>query len=130
MKYVSTTLEALQEEHQNALNDAQSEMMAVLGEAQNSGDFSKMQEISESFQKTSMLLMEAFEDRIKELTAIPEELPMEKYYGDNRTDIDLDALVYNGDRDYVLEFQKDELIQEVLKNIKENNPVFQTRRHL
>lgn len=105
-------------------------MMAVLGEAQNSGDFSKMQEISESFQKTSMLLMEAFEDRIKELTAIPEELPMEKYYGDNRTDIDLDALVYNGDRDYVLEFQKDELIQEVLKNIKENNPVFQTRRHL
>lgn len=40
-----------------------------------------MQEISESFQKTSMLLMEAFEDRIKELTAIPEELPMEKYYG-------------------------------------------------
>lgn len=41
MKYVSTTLEALQEEHQNALNDAQSEMMAVLGEAQNSGDFLK-----------------------------------------------------------------------------------------
>lgn len=106
MKYVSTTLEALQEEHQNALNDAQSEMMAVLGEAQNSGDFSKMQEISESFQKTSMLLMEAFEDRIKELTAIPEELPMEKYYGDNRTDIDLDALVYNGDRDYVLGVSK------------------------
>lgn len=67
MKYVSTTLEALQEEHQNALNDAQSEMMAVLGEAQNSGDFSKMQEISESFQKTSMLLMEAFEDCIRSL---------------------------------------------------------------
>lgn len=32
----------------------------------------------------------AFEMRIKELSAIPEELPMEKYYGDNRTDIDLE----------------------------------------
>lgn len=27
-------------------------------------------------------------------------------------------------------FKRIELIQEVLKNIKENNPVFQTRRHL
>ena len=42
-------------------------------------------------------------------------------YDNSRADIDLNALVYDGDRDYVLTFQEDELIQ---KRITEFNSYF------
>ncbi len=51
-------------------------------------------------------------------------------YTSNRTDFNLDLLVYDGDRDYVLEFDQDREIQASVKKIRENNPVFQSRRHL
>ncbi len=51
-------------------------------------------------------------------------------YKSKRTDFNLDLLVYDGDRDYVFEFDQDPAIQESVKKIRENNPVFQSRRHL
>ena len=42
----------------------------------------------------------------------------------------LDNLVYEGDKEYVLAFQKDNQIQKVLETIESNNPVFKSRRHL
>jgi uncharacterized tellurite resistance protein B-like protein len=51
-------------------------------------------------------------------------------YKSKRTDFNLDLLVYDGDRDYVFEFDQDPEIQESVKKIRENNPVFQSRRHL
>ncbi|OHX65407.1 M48 family metallopeptidase [Flammeovirga pacifica] len=51
-------------------------------------------------------------------------------YKSTRTDIDLDLLVYDGDRDYILEFDEDKEIQKTINEIKDNNPVFKSRRHL
>ncbi|MBU3024690.1 M48 family metallopeptidase [Zobellia galactanivorans] len=133
MSYTSTTLADLQKEHEDALNAAQEEMMANLNAAQASGDFQKIQEVSVSFQNTATKLADDYTKRIEEINALNEKVEAEKVpdiYSDKRANIDLNHLVYDGDRDYVVEFQKNELIQDILERISATNGRFKSRKHL
>jgi len=123
----------LQKEHEDALNAAQEEMMANLNAAQASGDFQKIQEVSVSFQNTATKLADDYTKRIEEINALNEKAEAEKVpdiYSDKRANIDLNHLVYDGDRDYVVEFQKNELIQDILERISATNGRFKSRKHL
>lgn len=131
--YQSTTLSELEKEHQDALTQAQNKMMDDLNLAQQNGDNELIHQASVHFQNVAKELVEQYTKRIEEINELNLKNVTEniqEVYDNSRADIDLNALVYDGDRDYVLEFQEDELIQKTLERIKENNPVFQSRRHL
>ncbi|MHC9088617.1 M48 family metallopeptidase [Tenacibaculum sp. IMCC1] len=131
--YQSTTLSELEKEHQDALTQAQNKMMEDLNLAQQNGDNDLIHQASVHFQNVAKELAEQYTKRIEEINELNLKNVTEniqEVYDNSRADIDLNALVYDGDRDYVLEFQEDELIQKTLERIKENNPVFQSRRHL
>ncbi|WP_047245770.1 M48 family metalloprotease [Maribacter thermophilus] len=133
MSYTSTTLADLQKEHQDAINAAQEEMMANLNAAQASGDFQKIQEVSVAFQDTTTKLADDYTKRIEEINALNEKAITEKVadiYTDKRAGINLNHLVYDGDRDYVIEFQNNELIQQTLERVNETNGKFKSRKHL
>ncbi|ETN95908.1 M48 family metallopeptidase [Zhouia amylolytica] len=136
MTYQAETIEALQVEHQEALARAQQEMMQRVSDAQVSGDTSQIQTASIRFQEVTTDLASAYNLRMEEIHALNEanlnndEVAVNVVYGNKRSDIDLDMLVYDGDRDYVLEFDDDQHVQKVLNLIKANNPVFKSRRHL
>lgn len=51
-------------------------------------------------------------------------------YAQSLSDADLDALVYDQDRDRLLEFLKDPAIQKAYDHLKWNNPIVQSRKHL
>ncbi|UNY97712.1 M48 family metallopeptidase [Zhouia spongiae] len=136
MKYQEATLEDLQTAHQAALSKAQEEMIKTVEDAQAAGDISQIQGASVKFQEVTTQLAEAYNTRMEEIRMMNQdgtndsEITEAPVYGNKRSDIDLDMLVYDGDRDYVLEFDEDQQVQKVLIQIKENNPVFQSRRHL
>ncbi|GAL62825.1 M48 family metallopeptidase [Algibacter lectus] len=133
MTYTSETISDLEKEHQAALNTAQEKMMADLNEAQTSGDHSKIQEASVEFQNITTELAQEYTKRIEEINALNHKAVADneqQIYTNNRANIDLNLLVYDGDRDFVIEFQKDELIQDTLKRVNENSGKFKSRKHL
>ncbi|QKX03995.1 M48 family metalloprotease [Aquimarina sp. TRL1] len=130
--YQSTTLQELEEEHQTAISEAQTIMMKELEEAQLTGDMDKIRVSSSDFQKKTSQLVTLYQEKIEEINARGEvDTSLEdKVYGNTRSGLILDNLVYEGDKEYVLAFQKDNQIQKVLETIESNNPVFKSRRHL
>lgn len=133
MSYTSQTILELEKEHQAAINTAQEKMLADLNDAQASGNYDKIQEASMLFQNITSELAAEYIKRIDEINAINHKEAADKepeIYNNNRANIDLNLLVYDGDRDYVIEFQKDELIQNTLTKINENSGKFKSRKHL
>ena len=133
MTYISQTITDLEKEHQDAINKAQETMLNDLNEAQASGNYGKIQEASTLFQNITTELAAEYLKRIEEINAINHKEVADRepqIYTNNRSNIDLNLLVYDGDRDYVLEFQKDELIQKTLEQVNENSGKFKSRKHL
>ncbi|WP_165750255.1 M48 family metallopeptidase [Cellulophaga sp. Z1A5H] len=133
MSYISQTLSDLEKEHNAAIHTAQEKMLTELNDAQASGNFEKIQEASLVFQNITTELAEEYIKRIEEINAMNHKVVADQepqIYTTNRADIDLNLLVYDGDRDYVIEFQKDDLIQDTLKKVTENNGKFKSRKHL
>jgi len=133
MSYIAETLSELEKEHQAALNTAQEKMLTDLNDAQASGNFDKIQEASVVFQNLTTELAAEYTKRIEEINALNHKTEVETVegiYTNNRADIDLNLLVYDGDRDYVIAFQKDDLIQKTLKKVNENSGKFKSRKHL
>ncbi|WP_438710391.1 M48 family metallopeptidase [Aquimarina muelleri] len=130
MQYQATTIASLAIEHQEAIAKAQQQMMNILDEAQ--GNMELIKKASEDFQETTTKLIKEYERQTAvidalDIIAIPE---IEQVYDNSRSDLDLDALVYDGDRDGVLDFKKDQLIEEVLNKIKDKRIAFTSRKHL
>ncbi|ADV50489.1 M48 family metalloprotease [Cellulophaga sp. E16_2] len=133
MSYISQTLSDLEKEHNAAIHTAQEKMLTELNDAQASGNFEKIQEASLVFQNITTELAEEYIKRIEEINAMNHKVVADQepqIYTTNRADINLNLLVYDGDRDYVIEFQKDDLIQDTLKKVTENNGKFKSRKHL
>jgi uncharacterized tellurite resistance protein B-like protein len=133
MLYTSQTLPELEKEHQAAINTAQEKMLTELNDAQTSGNHAKLQEASIEFQNLTTVLAADYTKRIEEINELNNKAVVDNaldIYTNNRADIDLNLLVYDGDRDYVIEFQKDELIQSTLEKINENSGKFKSRKHL
>lgn len=133
MSYISQTISDLEKEHQEALKAAQDKMLTDLNDAQASGNYEKIEEASIVFQNIATELANEYTKRIEEINAMNHKVVADNapgIYTDKRTNIDLNLLVYDGDRDYVLEFQKDELIQNTLEKVNENNGKFKSRKHL
>ncbi|WP_158845942.1 M48 family metallopeptidase [Algibacter sp. L1A34] len=133
MSYTSQTLSDLEKEHLAAINTAQEKMMTDLNEAQTSGNHEKLQEASILFQNITTQLAEEYTKRIDEINTLNHKAVAEKepeIYTNSRTDIDLNLLVYDGDRDYVIAFQQDELIQKTLEKVNKNSGKFKSRKHL
>ncbi|QVY65183.1 M48 family metallopeptidase [Polaribacter sp. Q13] len=133
MSYIAHTLSELEKEHQAALNTAQEKMLTDLNDAQASGNFDKIQEASIVFQNLTTELAAEYTKRIEEINALnhkAEAETVEGIYTNNRADIDLNLLVYDGDRDYVIAFQQDDLIQKTLEKVNKNSGKFKSRKHL
>ena len=133
MSYIAETLSELEKEHQAALNTAQEKMLTDLNDAQASGNFDKIQEASIVFQNLTTELAAEYTKRIEEINALNHKAEVETVegiYTNNRADIDLNLLVYDGDRDYVIAFQQDDLIQKTLEKVNKNSGKFKSRKHL
>ncbi|GAA4234725.1 hypothetical protein GCM10022291_14830 [Postechiella marina] len=133
MTYTSQTLSELEKEHQNALNTAQEKMLTDLNDAQASGNLEKIQEASITFQNVTTELAAEYTKRIEDINALNHKAIADKepqIYTNNRSNIDLNLLVYDGDRDYVIAFQQDELIQKTLVKVNKNSGKFKSRKHL
>ena len=133
MSYIAETLSDLEKEHQAALNTAQEKMLTDLNDAQASGNFDKIQEASIVFQNLTTELAAEYTKRIEEINALNHKAEVETVegiYTNNRADIDLNLLVYDGDRDYVIAFQQDDLIQKTLEKVNKNSGKFKSRKHL
>ncbi|NMH86287.1 M48 family metallopeptidase [Flavivirga algicola] len=133
MSYLSETISDLEKEHQTALSSAREKMLTDINDAQALGNRQQMEEASITFQNIASELAEKFTKRIEEinamnLKAVTDNVP--QIYSNDRADIDLNLLVYDGDRDYVIDFEKDELIQSTLERINQNNGKFKSRKHL
>ncbi len=133
MSYQSQTIPDLEKEYQAALGVAQEKMLTDINEAQTSGNFQQMEEASVVYQNIVTELTQNFTKRIEEinamnLKAITDNVP--QIYGNDRTDIDLNLLVYDGDRDYVIDFEKDESLQNILEKINQDRSKFTSRKHL
>ncbi|QXP63078.1 M48 family metallopeptidase [Polaribacter sp. HaHaR_3_91] len=133
MSYIAETLSDLEKEHQAALNTAQEKMLTDLNDAQASGNFDKIQEASIVFQNLTTELAAEYTKRIEDINALNHKTEVETVegiYTNNRADIDLNLLVYDGDRDYVIAFQQDDLIQKTLEKVNKNSGKFKSRKHL
>ncbi|QXP71105.1 M48 family metalloprotease [Polaribacter sp. R2A056_3_33] len=133
MSYIAETLSDLEKEHQAALNTAQEKMLTDLNDAQASGNFDKIQEASIVFQNLTTELAAEYTKRIEDINALNHKAEVETVegiYTNNRADIDLNLLVYDGDRDYVIAFQQDDLIQKTLEKVNKNSGKFKSRKHL
>ena len=133
MSYIAETLSDLEKEHQAALNTAQEKMLTDLNDAQASGNFDKIQEASIVFQNLTIELAAEYTKRIEDINALNHKTEVETVegiYTNNRADIDLNLLVYDGDRDYVIAFQQDDLIQKTLEKVNKNSGKFKSRKHL
>ena len=133
MSYTSQTLTDLEKEHQAAINAAQERMLTELNDAQVSGNLEKIQEASVVFQNVTTELATEYTAKIEEINALNHKATIAgepEIYTNKRADIDLNLLVYDGDRDYVIAFQQDELIQKTLEKVNQNSGKFKSRKHL
>ena len=108
-EYKSQSLAELEKEHQEALNVAQNKMLKDLTAAQASGDTEKLQAVSTIFQDTAQQLIIQYTKGIETINALNLKNTTEnivEVYDNSRADIDLNALVYDGDRDYVFNFSE------------------------
>lgn len=131
--YKSQTLSDLEKEHQAAINSAQEKMLAELNDAQASGNLEKIQEASVVFQNITTELAKEYTNKIEEINALNHKATVAdepQIYTTKRADVDLNLLVYDGDRDYVIAFQQDELIQSTLEKVNKNSGKFKSRKHL
>jgi uncharacterized tellurite resistance protein B-like protein len=126
--FVSTTAEELADEYAEKVSQIHSGMMEKIKATQNQGQFDDIQELSLQIQQTLETLAAEYQDSLSALGSAV--LPAESIYNQQQCTLDLDATVYDGDRDYVIEFNQDPNIQKALNEINSNGTVFQSRKHL
>jgi uncharacterized tellurite resistance protein B-like protein len=124
--FISTNPEDLLSEFQQMVSQTQQSMMGELTVAQGSGNLNEMQEISIRMQKSTQEIGFAYQDYLMQITqGGPASL-----YNAELCDFDLDLTVYHGDRDYILEFQRDPDITRCKKDIEKLGGTFQYPRKL
>ncbi len=130
MYITGTTKEELQASYTAAVTAAQAELQAKIAEAQMSGDFGAMQSLCVSAQSTITEILKEFQEKIEALNsgATIEQEPQKFYNYD--CGIDLDAIVYDGDRDMKLELDEDPDIQTVNDELKEKSGEYNARKNL
>ena len=126
--FVSTTAEDLADEYAQKVSRIHSGMMEKIKAAQQQGQFDDVQELSQQIQHTLETLAGAYQASLSALGSAV--LPAASIYNRQQCTLNLDATVYDGDRDYVIEFNGDPNIQKALEEINSNGTVFQSRKHL
>lgn len=125
MNFKSTTIEDLSVE----MGELQQEITKELESASMAGDLDKVQELSLQIAGVS----EKFQERMEWITSgagsgIEDE--NRSPYTEIPCEADLDLVVYDGDRDYFMEFCKDEQIQKAYQEMVEQNPDSTSRKTL
>lgn len=126
--FESTTAEELAGEYAEKVARVQAGMMEKLKEAQEQGLFDQLQELSQQMQHTLETLASDYQESLSALNC--PDFQAGSIYNQQQCALDLDATVYDGDRDYVIEFSQDPDIQKALNEINSNGTVFQSRKHL
>ena len=128
IKFTAVTMEDLLFEYQKKVASAQLEITDRITKAQLEGDFASIQKITLEMQADMEKLALGYQDYLEQLSGVKnEELSI---YDAEICSLDLDLTVYDGDRDYLAEFLKDPDIQTAYNEMKDNNPVVQSRRNL
>ena len=117
----------LLEEYQKHLVEIQNKFMQKISQAQAKGDTATLQKLTQDMQKTVQELAITYQEKAKTLANQDESASL---YNQKLCKLDLDLTVYDGDRDYFKEFNLEPNIQKAYQEIKKNNPVFQSRKHL
>jgi uncharacterized tellurite resistance protein B-like protein len=126
--FVSTTPEELANEYTEKVSQIHSAMMEKIKEAQEQGRFDQLEELSLQTQQILDGLAGDYQERLSSLGS--SMLSTASIYNQDQCAIDLDATVYDGDRDYVIEFNQDPNIQKALNEANADGNVFQSRKHL
>lgn len=132
----STTADDLAKEFQETIQTVQQEKVQEIQKASMSGNFQMVQKLNEELQKIIAQAQSVYEQRLSKITNgehLSEEnksQTMSSPYSKEITKLDLDLTVYDGDRDYFIEFSEEQAIQEILNEIKEQHGLFASRKHL
>ncbi len=127
-RFVSNTPDELLNEYNEKVSAVKDEFTGKISAAQQQGRFDTVRQLTENMQTAIKDLDGNYRKHLALLKG--SDLQAGSVYNREQCTLDLDKTVYDGDRDYVIEFRQDPGIQNSLRIIKENNPVFQSRKHL
>ncbi|MHC5019883.1 MAG: M48 family metallopeptidase [Planctomycetota bacterium] len=122
-----SSIEELSASYQAAVAEKQAELMTKIAEAQASGDIGQVQELSMQVQAMIQELSEAFQAAMGALEGAPD--PNASPYDYNCT-ADLDLIVYDGDRDGLIDFDRDPDVQVAYNAWQEDAAGNNTRKQL
>ena len=130
MKYSieGTTQEELLESFQSCMEKLQSEITNQILHANSNGDVSRANELSVKLTRDSQVLVENYRSKLTILLSEQDDLTKSIYKFPCK--VDLDLTVYDGDRDYLLEFNTDPNIQKALKDYEEKVGMYNSRKNL
>ena len=120
------TLEELVPEYQGYLGEIKSNLFQKLEQAQAQNNPERKAALRDALQKNVEILTDSYQNRLDRLGLAESALP----YDNKLSLIDLGLIVYDGDRDYLLEFARDPNVRAAYEVLKENNPVMKTRKKL
>ncbi len=125
-----TTVQELMASYTAVVQAIQAALQANVAEAQRSGDFGSMQAICGEAQAQITAAQQDYAAKLAILTSggSLEATPSKIYNYD--CEIDLDAIVYDGDRDLKLELDSDPEIQKINKELEEQNGTYNARKKL
>lgn len=103
----------------------QTDMMQQIMSAQANGNMDSMIELSQSMQEQMQSLTDAYQ---QQMTALFSDAPASPYQF--ACSVNLDATVYDGDRDGFLEFEQDPNIQRALAEFEERHGNYNSRKQL
>jgi uncharacterized tellurite resistance protein B-like protein len=126
--FESTTAEELADEYTEKVSQIHAGMMEKIKEAQEQGRLDHIQELSLQMQQILEAVASEYQESVSALNGAA--LSADSIYNQQQCTLDLDATVYDGDRDYIIEFNQDPNIQKALNDINSNGTVFQSRKHL
>lgn len=124
--FTSSTPGSLAQEYQNAVSGIQDEMQKKIIALQEKGDTAALQRLSSESQKMILDLGQAYQSALSRLNSTGTE----PVFDTSLCTIDLNLAVYDGDRNYIEEFMADPDIQSAVTELKQRNPVAQSRKRL
>lgn len=133
INFKSTTIEGLSEEMQSIALKAQEEITKKMQEASMSGDMSAITELTAQLTAMQTNLQQAFQARCEQIQngeLNDEAEVIASPYNQDLCSMDLDLAVYDGDRDYFMEFCVDEDIKQAYEQMTKENPESASRKHL
>ena len=123
---IGNTVEEIMASYNEVIAAFQQQLQEKITKAQEAGDAASIQAICVDVQSEITKLAQEYQDKMNELSNSDENGKIYNY----PCGVDLDAIVYDGDRDLLLELDNDPEIQRAKQDLEEKYGVYNSRKQL